>query len=322
MKLLQITAPGEPTWTDAPRPTPQPGEVLVRVSGVTTCPHWDLHVLGGEPMFDDRPFSYPYTPGEPGHEAVGTVAALGEGVTGFTVGQRVAAWRDPGDRRQGCYAQYVPFQAEHLLPVPDALDDADLAPLELAMCVQVSFDQLMQREGIRGKRVGISGLGPSGLVAVQMAKAYGASEVVGFDLLEDRRARAAALGADRVMHPDAFPADRHDPGALDAALDTTGLKVSIEMLMARTRKTVALFGVLRETVHFGPDYWWGDFALLGYGEHNRTAAERALALITDGTLRLAPLVTHRLPLTRYEDGVALLRRKAALKVLFDPWADA
>jgi len=320
MNLLQITEPGRAEWLDAPMPEPRAGEILLRVSAVSTCPHWDLHILDGEPMFADRPLEYPYVPGEPGHEAVGMIAALGDGVTGLEVGQRVATWRDPGGRRQGCYAEFVAVEAEQVLPVPDHLSDADLAPLELAMCVQVSFDQLAERGGLEGKRVGIGGLGPAGLIAVQMAKAYGAREVVAFDLLEDRRQLGAALGADIVLppDPDQFPAGREGELACDVGLDTTGLAVAIEFLIQRTNETVAIFGVLREHVGFGPEHWWGGFALMGYGEHNRGAAERALELVADGRLRLAPLVTHTLPFTRYAEGIELLRRKEAIKVLFTP----
>ena len=323
MKVLQIEQPGRAVWRDAPLPAPASGEVLLKVSGVTTCPHWDLHVLDGEPMFADRPMAYPYIPGEPGHEVVGEVMAVGEEVTELAVGMRVAAWRDPGGRRQGCYAQYVAVDAEHVIPVSGDLEDADLASLELAMCVQVSFDQLIERGGIRSKRVGISGLGPAGLIAVQMAKAYGAREVVAIDPLEKRRALGQALGADEVLPPEAahFPAGRTSSMACDVGLDTTGLKTAIEFLIERTDETVAIFGVLREHVGFGPEHWWGGFALLGYGEHNRGAAERALSLVEDGTLRLAPLVTHTLPLNRYHEGVELLRRKEAIKVLFKPWTD-
>ncbi len=320
MKLLQIDAPGQPVWRDGPRPEPQPGEVLLKVSAVSTCPHWDLHILGGEPMFADRPLAYPYVPGEPGHEVVGEVVVLGEGIDMLAVGTRVAAWRDPGGRRQGCYAEYVAVDADHVLPVSDELSDADLAPLELAMCVQVSFDQLIARDGICGKRVGIGGLGPAGLIAVQMAKAYGAREVVAIDPLPERRALGSALGADEVLPPDAsaFPASRDGAWSFDTGLDTTGLKGAIEFLVGRTNETVAIFGVLREHVGFGPEHWWGGFALLGYGEHNRGAAERALALVTAGSLRLAPLITHALPMSRYAEGVDLLRRKEAIKVLFTP----
>jgi threonine dehydrogenase-like Zn-dependent dehydrogenase len=289
--------------------------VLLRVSAVTTCPQWDLHVRDGEPMFADRPFAYPYAPGEPGHEAVGRIEALGPGVNGLEVGQRVAVWRDPGGRRQGCYAEYAPVESAHVLAVPDDLPDAALAPLELAMCVQVSFDQLAQRGGLGGKRVAVSGLGPSGLIAVQMARAYGAREVTAFDLLPSRRALALSLGADVASHPDEHAEDRD---AFDSALDTTGLPASIHHLMARTRRTVAIFGVLRQPVTFGPELWWGDFALVGYGEHSRGAAERALSLVEGGKLDLSALVTHTLPLSRYAEGVELLRRREAIKVLFTP----
>jgi threonine dehydrogenase-like Zn-dependent dehydrogenase len=299
---------------------------------VTTCPHWDLHLMRGEPMFPGRALSYPYTPGQPGHEAMGEIVALGAGVSGLTggvsglaPGTRVAVWRDPGHQRPGCYAQYACVDAQNVIPVPAHLAPQAIAPLELAMCVQVSFDRLLLLDGVRDKRFGVSGLGPAGLVAVQMARAYGAREVVGIDPLPERRALAKRLGADAVLSPDpgdlpaseAFPGPRSGEQALDAAIDCTGLKVSIEYLMDRTRQVVAIFGVLREDVIFGARHWSG-LSLLGYGRHNRPAAERALALVTKGQLDLSPLVTHTMPLESYQEGIELLRAKKAIKVCFLP----
>ena len=91
--------------------------------------------------------------------------------------------------------------------------------------------------------------------------------------------------------------------------------------MEHTRRAISTFGVLREPVPFGFRQWAGGLALLGYGSHNRSAAERALALVTGGQLRLAPLVTHTLPLTRYAEGIELLRNKEAIKVLYLPWTE-
>ena len=322
MKILQIIAPGQIDWRDAPVPEPGEGEVLVKVEAITTCPHWDMHLLGGSPMFPWRPQSYPYTPGQPGHEAVGEIAALGPGVSGPPVGTRVACWRDQGHDRQGCYAQYVVMDAPHVIEVPSDLPAEALAPLELAMCVQVSFDRLSWLNAVPGHRFGVSGLGPAGLVAVQMAVAYGAREVIGFDPLADRRELALTLGADKVLIPDevAFPAGRTGPNALDAAIDCTGLKSSIEFLMDRTYQVVTIFGVLRENVEFAPHHW-GRLTLMGYGTHYREAAERALKLITDGKLNLRPLVTHTMPLTRYIEGVELLNKKEATKICFLPFVD-
>jgi threonine dehydrogenase-like Zn-dependent dehydrogenase len=321
MKVLQIVEPGKVRWATAPVPTPGAGEVLVRVESVTTCPHWDIHVMEGEPMFPERPLVYPYAPGQPGHEAMGSVAAPGPGVRDFSMGDRVVAWKDAGHDRPGCYAQYVVMAADHLLPLPQEIDPAAVTSLELTMCVQVSFDQLNALAAVKGKRFGVSGLGPAGLIAVQMARAYGASEVVALDPLPHRRKLGEQLGADRVLAPDdpGLPPGRLALTSLDAAIDCTGLKGSIEYLMARTNEVVTIFGVLREEVAFGRPQHRGGFILMGYGSHNRQAAERALQLVLEGRVNLAPLSTHHLPLTRYAEGVELLRRKEALKIRFDPW---
>lgn len=221
----------------------------------------------------------------------------------------------------GCYAQYAPIRQEDIIEIDRALRPEEIASLELAMCVQGSINRLRQSGDIEGKRVAVGGLGPSGLVAVQLARAFGAGKVIGLDPLEQRRRMALELGADEVWDPGQFrwPSGRSHPEAFDAAIDTTGLRISIEALMGSTRGSVAIFGVLREDVRFGPDQWWGGFALLGYGTHTREAAVEPYELIRKGKLLLAPLMSERLPFTRYAEGVERLRRKEAVKILFDPW---
>ena len=320
MMILRIPAPGQPVWEAAPLPVPGPGQVRLRVLAVTTCPHWDLHVMAGEQMFPGRPLEYPYTPGQPGHEATGVVDALGPGVQEFSVGQRVSLWRDQGPQRQGFYARYGVADVDNLLAVPSTLSPQASASLELAMCVQASFDQI--GEQVQGARCGITGLGPAGLLAIQMAKAWGASEVVGFDPVATRRQAGAALGADRVLPPtpDAFPHDRFSEGALGVAIDCTGLPAAVSFLMDRTRDVLSLFGVLRENVPFGFHHWRRGLTLIGGPRHTREAAQRALGLINAGRLSLEPLVSVTLPFSQYAHGVDLLRRKKAVKVCFDPWA--
>jgi threonine dehydrogenase-like Zn-dependent dehydrogenase len=322
MRVLQIEGPYRPEWKEIAMPEPGPGDVLVKILGVTTCPHWDLHMMEGKPMFADSPLTYPLPPGLPGHEAMGEVIVVGKDVTSFTPGMHVAAWRDPGGRSMGCYAQFVSLPAGDLIEVEKTLLPGEIASLELAMCVQSSFHRLRQLDAVEGRRLAIGGLGPSGLIAVQIARALGAEKVIGFDPLPGRRALALDLGAHEALDPAAYtwPDGRSHPQAFDSALDTTGLPVSIERLMASTRNTVALFGVLREHVRFGPDHWWGGFALLGYGTHTREAAEQAYQMITAGNLKLAPLVSRSLSFRRYSDGVELLRNKKAIKILFDPWS--
>lgn len=322
MKILQIKEPGRAIWTDIDIPKPGKGEILIKVTGVTTCPHWDMHILGGKPMFPGMKLEYPYLLGQPGHEAVGEVVDLGEDVSLLKIGDRVAAWRDTGKPRQGFYAQYNTFHEDDLLKVPRHLKDEEIASLELAMCVQVSFQQLAVLGGVKGRRLGISGLGPAGLLGVQMARAHGAAEVVGIDPMPERRDLAYELGAHLVLDPahDEWPASRSD-GAMDDSIDMTGLPISIEYLMERTKRAVALFGVLREEVRFTSRQMFGPgLILMGYANHNRKAAETALQMIGEGQLKLAPLITQKMSFNDYGKGIDLLQQKKAIKILFDPWA--
>lgn len=272
-------------------------------------------------MFIGHRFDYPYTPGQPGHEASGAIAALGPEVGGFAVGDRDSAWRDPGHDRAGCYAQYVVLGAEDVIHVPVELPATATAPLELAMCVGASFLRLRQMDAIAGRRFGVMGLGPAGLIALQMALAEGAHEVVGFDLSPARRELARSLGAhaahDPRAAPEAFTARPAAP-AIDCAIDCVGTKATVEWLMDRCTGTVALFGVQRESYEYAPRHYNG-LTLCGYPGHSRTAADYACGLLARGALDPRPLITHHLPLERYDAGVALLERQEAIKICFHPW---
>jgi len=323
MKILQIMAPGQAEVREMPTPAPGPGEVLLKILAVTTCPHWDLHIYGGQPMFPGQDLTYPYSAGQPGHEAAGEIAAVGDGVTSVQVGDRVSAWRDAGHHRPGCYAQYVVHEEANVIRVPADQDPAELAPVELAMCISASFLMLKEMNVIQGRRFGVNGLGPAGLVALQLARAEGAAEVIGFDPLPARRELALRLGADRVVDPlgeegQPFPR-RHQPGCLDCGIDCVGLKATVENLMDLTRDVVALFGVQREDYTYAPRHY-GGLRLCGYPGHFRAAAEYAVQQIEAGALDLAPLVTHRLRLEDYAEAVGLLQRQEAIKVCFLPWA--
>lgn len=323
MKAIQYIEKGQPEIVELPVPQPGEGQVLVKISGVATCPQWDLHIMEGVPMAPGGKLEYPYTPGQPGHEATGEVVDVGPGVEDFPVGARVAFWQDQAGAKQGCYAEYVIAEVGNLLEVPTSLRPQEIASLELAMCVQVSLDQIQNVAPIEGKRFAVSGLGPAGLVAIQLAKAHGADEVIAFDPVESRRKLASKLGADRVLDPtdeQAFPHDRFSPEAIDLAIDCVGFPSSIEYLMEKTRDVVALFGVLREEVRFGFKHWCRGLHLVGYGAHNRGAAETALDFIVSGKLKLEPLISQTLPLESYAEGVALLQKREAIKVCFVPSA--
>lgn len=320
MRALQLTGPGQARIVELPLPQPAEGEVVVQVEGVTTCPHWDMTLWTGKDIFDRPAYPrYPLVAGRPGHEMAGRVVAVGRGVEGLAEGDRVASIFDSGEAQPGFYAEYAPARAAQLLRVPEHLDVAAVASLELAQCVAVSF----QRAGdLTGLRVGISGLGPAGLIAVQMARALGAAQVVGFEIDAGRFAQARALGADRVVAPDTaeYAALAALPAAdqLDLSIDCIGVAASTQSLMRVTRARVLIFGVPHGAIQFGLDEWVKGLQVEGYARHNRAAGEMALDLITAGTLRLKPLVSARLPLHRYGEGVDLLLSRQALKILYLP----
>jgi len=272
-------------------------------------------------MFEGHRFYYPYAIGQPGHEASGVVAKVGDGVKSVNIGDRVSVWRD-GD--YGCYAQFAVAPEHAIIRIPDTVSFVAASPIELAMCVGVTFLMLKEMEALRGKRVAVMGLGPAGLVAVQMARAEGASHVIGFDLSPERMALALNIGADdaistREASPERFPSRPSRP-SLDTSIDCVGAKGTIEWLMDRTIDTVAIFGVLREEAVFAPRHWAG-LRLCGYGAHCREAAEYAVDLIERGLLDLEPLVTHRMRLEDYAEAVDLLEQQKAIKVCFEPWRE-
>lgn len=324
MQALQITGPGAVEIVDVAVPVPGEGEVVVRVEGCATCPHWDITLWQGRDIFDRPDYPrYPLPPGRPGHEMAGVITAVGSGVSGLAEGDRVASIFDSGEARPGFYAEYALARAAQLLRLPSHLGVADVASLELAQCVAVSF----QRAGdLAGLRVGIGGLGPAGLIAAQMARARGAAEVVGFEIDANRAALAQTLGVDRVVDPTG--ADGAEWAALaparqlDLSIECAGAATSIENLLNVTRSRVLLFGVPHGTFPFSKSAWGKGVQLEGYGKHNRAAGELALSLIASGQVRLAPLLSARLPFTRYADGVALLLRREALKVLYVPGGEA
>ena len=321
MQTLQVSEQSQFDIVEVPTPEPNAGQVLLRIEAVTTCPQWDLHLRHNESMFVGHQFHYPYTLGQPGHEATGTIAAIGEGVTGFEIGERVSAWRDPGHNKPGCYAQYALLDAANVISVPPHLSYEATAPLELAMCVGATFLMLREMNALNGRRVGIMGLGPAGLIAAQMAQAEGATEIVGFDLTPQRCAYAAEKLGIVAYDPrhigEEYPARPKSP-ALDCTIDCVGAKASVEWAMDCTRETVALFGVQREDYTFAPRHY-GHLRLCGYPGHSHKAAEYAVNLMANGSLDLSLLVTHILPLSRYGEGIDLLERQEAIKVCFRPW---
>jgi alcohol dehydrogenase/propanol-preferring alcohol dehydrogenase len=187
MRAVQVSEPGgDFELVERDVPAPGPGEALVRVQACGLC-HSDSYVKeGGFPGI-----SYPAVPG---HEIAGVIAALGEGVRGWDVGERVGVgWFGgncgycrpcrhgepmfcenmgiPGITLDGGYADYVVVRSNALALMPDELAPADAAPL---LCAGLTTYNALRHSGARGgDLVGILGLGGLGHLGVQFASKLG-----------------------------------------------------------------------------------------------------------------------------------------------------
>ena len=315
MRILQIQSPGHAPLIEVPDPVAGPGEVIVRIEATASCPHWDITMMGGRDIFDRPGFPrYPVLPGQPGHEMTGIVESIGDGVTDFAPGDPVVVWRTMGEEKPGYYAEKACVPVSDLLPRPRGLTAAEVASFEMAMSVAVCFFALPDLERAR---VSIGGLGPAGLIAAEMAKAAGAARVIGFDLNPERRAFALTLGADEALDPRSDDAARFKTRAhVDYGIDCSGSAASVQFQLDIVSRGVALFGVPHETYRFEPRHF--GLTLYGYKGHTIEAANYAMARLESGALRLAPLNTVELPLSRFAEGTALLAQQKALKVLYKP----
>lgn len=313
MRILQIQSPGHAPLIDVPNPAPGPGEALVRIEAVASCPHWDITMMAGRDIFDRPDFPhYPIVPGQPGHEMTGVVESIGPDVTRFAPGDAVVTWRTMGEDKPGYYAEKACVPIADLLPRPTELSAAEAAGFEMAMCVAVCFLALPD---LAGQRVSVGGLGPAGMIAVQMAKAVGAATVIGFDLNPQRCAFALTLGADQAHDPNSEAGARFiGRGEADYAIDCSGSAASVQFQLDVVRKGVALFGVPHDAYRFEPRHF--GLTLYGYKGHTPEAAQYAMELLRSGAVRLAPLNTVELPLSRFAEGTALLAEQKALKVLY------
>ncbi|MFO1055556.1 MAG: zinc-dependent alcohol dehydrogenase family protein [Dongiaceae bacterium] len=223
---MLLDAPGRPLReARLARRAPGPGEVLVAVAACGVC-RTDLHLVDGE-------LPDPKLPVVPGHEVVGRVAALGAGVEGLAIGERVGipwlgwscgrcAWcrsgrenlcpeaRFTGYQRDGGYAELAIADARYCFPLPDAYADADAAPL---LCAGLIGYRALRRAGDPA-RLGLYGFGAAAHIVIQVARHEG-RQVHAFVRPGDAAAEAFARGLGAAW---AGPSDRPGPEPLDAAI--------------------------------------------------------------------------------------------------------
>ncbi len=214
MKAAVVSEFGKPLdIREVEKPTATPGKVVVKIEASGVC-HTDLHAANGDwPVKPSLPFI-------PGHEGVGIVAEVGDGVTAVKEGDRVGVpwlhtacgncrycgggWetlctdqQNTGYSVNGGFAEYVLADPDYVGRLPDGLDFGPAAPV---LCAGVTvYKGLKETDTKPGDTVAIMGIGGLGHMAVQYAKAMGL-HVVAVDIADEKLALASKLGADQVIN--------------------------------------------------------------------------------------------------------------------------
>jgi L-iditol 2-dehydrogenase len=328
MKALQLVAPSELAVVDLPQPEPASGEVRLRVKACGICGS-DIHGMDGSSGRRIPPIVM-------GHEASGTVDAVGEGVTAWKPGDRVTfdstVWCGECGycregrvnlcdsrqvvgvscaefRRDGAFAEFVTVPQRILHRLPEGLSFEEAA---FAEPVGVALHAVHRAGNVSGATVLVVGAGLIGLLVIQALKHAGAGKVIAVDLDEGRLKLARELGADEAYLPAEVPVLQ-----ADIAMEVVGAAPTVDLAVRSVRKggKVVLVGNLSPNVPLPLQIVvtreldvLGSCAIAGeYPE--------ALEAIACGAIRVKPLITASVGLGKGADAFAKAKAPGALKVL-------
>jgi len=232
-------------------------EVEVKISHCGVC-HSDIHLIDNDWGVSKYPFI-------PGHEIVGTVSAVGSEVKDRKLGERVGIgwqadscgiceWCRQGDEhlcasaqptcvgRNGGYADSVRVNSKFAIPVPEALESENVAPL---LCAGITVYTPIRNHGVRpSSRVGIVGIGGLGHIGLQFAKAFGA-EVTALSTSHDKEAEALRMGANHFVNTRDTGEMKKIAGSFDFVLSTVSADQDWQALVntLRPKGTLCVVGV-------------------------------------------------------------------------------
>ena len=273
MRAMVLEKPGAPLrLIEKPDPVPGPGQVLVKISACGVC-RTDLHVVDGD-------LTEPKLPIIPGHEIVGTVNALGAGVSNFKPGDRVGIpWLGhtcghcafcnsaaenlcdapafTGYQIDGGYADMTIADADFCFPISGEYSDAEIAPL---LCAGLIGYRSLSMVGYNASRIGIYGFGAAAHIVTQVAR-YQNREVYAFTSPGDQTAQQFALEMGAVWAADS---DKAPPRELDAAIifAPVGALIPIALRAVRKGGTVVCGGIhMSDIPAFPYNILWGERVL-------------------------------------------------------------
>jgi L-iditol 2-dehydrogenase len=347
MKALLLSAPGQLAFTDVETPVPGAGQVRVRVAACGICGS-DVHGYTGSTGRRIPPLVM-------GHEAAGTVDAVGPGVADLSVGSRVAldstVFCGECDhcragqenlctdrqvlgvscgpyRRHGCFAEYVVVPRRVVYPIPDSLDFVAAALLE-PLTIALHAVHLAE-VGAHTRSAVVVGAGPIGLACVAALKAYSVPRIAAIDLDEGRLAQARSLGA-----TDTFPAGEGagkaaaawgtstaDTDGADVVLEAVGATAPVRTAIeAATRGgTVVLVGNVSPLIEMPLQLVVTRQLRLQGSCSSAASYAEAIRLVADGTIDLSCFVSRVAPLSEGVEWFERLhdREPGLVKVVLEP----
>ena len=336
MKAMVLTAAGELSCEDRQCPDPRFGECLVKITHSGVC-GTDLKIFQG-----GIPVDYPRIMG---HEMIGKVVES-VGDDSINPGDRVII--DPvvfcgscplclagkenlckqghllGRDCDGGFSEYMRVPSKAVFPLTASIDD-NSAPLIQVMTTCVHAQRLAPVH--KGETVIVIGLGVTGLLHVQLAKASGAERVIGITRSPKRRAVAEQLGADATFDPgdDVLSKVRelcvHDGG--DLVIESSGSIDSLAMgiELARTGGRLLLCGIFTQKKMALPLYqlYYKELSIYNGRAAKREDYPASIDLVKRGLVKLDPLISHILPLEDLEQAIVMLgeRDEQRMKVILD-----
>lgn len=297
MRAMVLDRPGLPlTMRERETPAPGRGEVLVEIAACGVC-RTDLHVVDGE-------LPRPKLPIVPGHEIVGRVAAVGEGVTGFALGERIGVpWLGwtcgtcpycrterenlcdaplfTGYTRDGGYATHTLADARYCFPLPEGLGDAEAAPL---LCAGLIGWRSYRMAG-DGAALGLYGFGAAAHILAQVA-AWQGRRVYAFTRAGDTAAQdfARSLGARWAGSSEDMP-----PEPLDAAIIFAPVGALVPAALRAVKKggRVVCGGIhMSDIPSFPYAILWEERQVVSVANLTRADAHEFLALAPKAGLRI------------------------------------
>jgi 2-desacetyl-2-hydroxyethyl bacteriochlorophyllide A dehydrogenase len=335
MRAVVVEAPNEVAYREVAAPAVGADDVLVESREAGLC-RTDIEMMTG--VFTDP--RWVHFPVIPGHEWAGTVIEIGANVESIHVADRVVCegfivcnrcrpcrsgetqWCERiealGFTRPGGYAQLVavPERIVHRLPEHVSFDAGVL--VEPASVVLRGLEKARPEPG---ESIGVIGVGTLGALAIALVRLQSPSRIVAYGVREEELELAQRLGATEVV----LSGDAVRSGAeLDLVVETAGAPVAVELAteLCRPGGRALLLGIAGEgrTLTLPSDLLVGkDMTLIGSIAYRASTWSRVVALLAEGGLDLDPIVTHRFPMSEFEEAVRLMdnRRGIVAKIVLE-----